>query len=409
VFFLDVFKVFDDAQKKPFTIKFGSQMGHVLGHKSPKGAVSISNYKERIRLRWRYQGKRYSLSLSAYTKVNLNAVKKVVLQIELDMVNGQFDDSLVKYGGKVVKSVEEPKKPQTIVTCFEKWVKDYKQLDCDKNSDYYHLRSTLRKWGEIDPGEMLQMLNTEKYSPKTYNERLSMLNGFSKWMVRQGNWSLNPFEGVSRRKVKKTEKPDRKPFTKDEIILILDAIKNDRFCPPSSRYKHSFYYPFVYFIFKTGVRNAEAVGLRVGSIDFKDKTIIVKETLARTVNGTHAAARVRKETKNGKVRKLPFTDDLKELLAPLVGDKKQDDLVFQSYSRGAIDDRMFQRRVFSIVLQKLNIPHRVLYACRHTFGSRCIESGINPVMTAFLMGNNAETALRNYTHQMSLPKELPKI
>jgi len=28
-------------------------MGHVLGHKSPKGAVSISNYKERIRLRWR--------------------------------------------------------------------------------------------------------------------------------------------------------------------------------------------------------------------------------------------------------------------------------------------------------------------------------------------------------------------
>jgi integrase len=83
-------------------------MGHVLGHKSPKGAVSISNYKERIRLRWRFQGKRYSLSLSAYTKVNLNAVKKVVLQIELDMANGQFDDTLVRYGGKVIYVNEEP-------------------------------------------------------------------------------------------------------------------------------------------------------------------------------------------------------------------------------------------------------------------------------------------------------------
>jgi integrase len=165
----------------------------------------------------------------------------------------------------------------------------------------------------------------------------------------------------------------------------------------------------LYFIFKTGVRNAEAVGLRVGSIDFKGKTITIKEALARTVNGTHAAARVRKETKNGKVRIIPMTEDLEELLLPQTIEKGHDDLVFQSFSGESIDDRMFQRRVFSVVLKKLNIPHRVLYACRHTFGSRCIESGINPVMTAFLMGNNAETALRNYTHQMSIPKELPKI
>jgi integrase len=136
---------------------------------------------------------------------------------------------------------------------------------------------------------------------------------------------------------------------------------------------------------------------------------MIKESLARSVKGTHAAARVRKETKNGKVRKLPFTNDLKDLLPPLIVSKKQDDLVFQSYSGGAIDDRMFQRRVFSVVLQKLKIPHRVLYACRHTFGSRCIESGINPVMTSFLMGNNPETALRNYIHQINLPRELPGI
>ena len=384
-------------------------MGHVLGHKSPKGAVSLTNYKNRIRLRWRYQGKRYSLSLGPYDKINLKATKSVVLQIELDMANGQFDESLTKYGGKVLKAVEEPKKLQTIVACFEKWVKDYKQLDCDKNSDYFHLRGTLRKWGEINPSEFLNKLNTEKYCPKTYNERLSMLNGFSSWMLKQGIWTINPFDGVSRRKVKKTEKPEREPFTEEEIRLILDAIKRDLFCPPSSRYKHSFYYPFLYFIFKTGVRNAEAVGLRVGSLDFKNKTITIKEVLARTVKGTHAAARVRKETKNGKVRILPMTDDLEELLRLATVGKDADDLVFQSFSGGAIDDRMFQRRVFSVVLQKLNIKHRVLYACRHTFGSRCIESGINPVMTAFLMGNNPETALRNYTHQLNIPRQLPNI
>ena len=397
------------TQIKPFTINFGYRMGIVLGIKNQKGTVSVENFKNRIRLRWRYQGKRYSLSLGPYDKVNLKATKKVVLQIELDMAIGQFDDSLIKYGGKLVKAVEEPKKPKTIVACFEKWVKDYKQMDCDKNVDYYHLRNTLRKWGELQPDEMLTRLNTEKFGPKTYNERLSMLKGFSTWMVKQAIWSVHPFEAVSRRRVKKTEKPDRTPFSEEEIRLILDAIKNDRFCPPSSRYKHSFYYPFIYFIFKTGVRNAEAVGLRVGSLDLKHKTIIIKEALARTVQGTHAAARVRKETKNGKVRILPMTTDLEELFRPLIIGRVCDDLVFQSYSGGAIDDRMFQRRVFSVVLKRLNIPHRVLYACRHTFGSRCIEAGINPVMTAFLMGNNPETALRNYTHQITLPKSLPYI
>lgn len=397
------------TQIKPFTIKIGSQMGHVLGHKSPKGAVSISNYKERIRLRWRHQGKRYSLSLGPYDKINLKAAKKVLLQIELDMINDQFDASLGKYSGKSIKGTDEPKNALTIVVYFEQWVKNYKQMDCDKNVDYYHLRNTLRKWGELQPGEMLTRLNTEKFGPKTYNERLSMLKGFSTWMVKQGIWSVHPFEAVSRRRVKKTEKPDRTPFSEEEIRLILDAIKNDRFCPPSSRYKHSFYYPFIYFIFKTGVRNAEAVGLRVGSLDFKHKTITIKEVLARTVQGTHAAARVRKETKNGKVRILPMTDDLEELFSPLIISSECDDLVFKSYSGGSIDDRMFQRRVLSVVLKGHTIPHRVLYACRHTFGSRCIEAGINPVMTAFLMGNNPETALRNYTHQVSIPKELPKI
>ena len=149
--------------------------------------------------------------------------------------------------------------------------------------------------------------------------------------------------------------------------------------------------------------------MRVSSLDMEKNIVIIKESLARSVKGTHAAARVRKETKNGNVRMLPLSDDLKEVLMPLVDGKGKDELVFQSVNGLPIDDRMFQRRVFFVVLEKLHIPHRVLYACRHTFGSRCIDAGITPVMTAFLMGNNPETCLRNYTHQLNLPKELPKI
>ena len=131
--------------------------------------------------------------------------------------------------------------------------------------------------------------------------------------------------------------------------------------------------------------------------------------MARTLKGSNAHARIRKETKNGKIRLLPMTPDLEALLHPLCINKNADDLVFQSPNGLLIDDRMLSRRIFKPVLNKLGIDDRVLYACRHTFGSRCIDAGITPVMTAFLMGNNPETALRNYTHQISMPKDLPTI
>jgi len=215
-------------------------------------------------------------------------------------------------------------------------------------------------------------------------------------------------EGVSKKKIPKTEKSNRKPLTPNEITLILDAFKTDKYCK-NPTYKHSDYYPFLYFIFQTGVRNAEAVGLRVGHIDVVKKIIHIKEVLARTIKGTNANARVRKSTKNGKERYLPLTNELLTVLSPLIINKKPDDLLFTSSKGVAIDDRMFQRRIFKPVLNELGIEDRVLYACRHTFGSRCIDMGINPVITAFLMGNNPETALRNYTHLINLPKELPGI
>jgi len=90
-----------------------------MGQKNQKGTVTVSNADQRIRLRWRYQGKRYSLSLGQYDKINLKATKKVVLQIELDMANGLFEYTLVMYGGKVINVDEEHVQSQTIVKYFQ--------------------------------------------------------------------------------------------------------------------------------------------------------------------------------------------------------------------------------------------------------------------------------------------------
>jgi integrase len=245
-------------------------------------------------------------------------------------------------------------------------------------------------------------------SPKTYNERLALLKRFNKWMFKQDFWTSFKLEDVNKKKEKKSVRPERVPFTKTEIQQILEAIKADSF-QTNRRYSHSHYYPFLYFLVSTGVRNAEAIGLRVGSVDLQNNLIHIKEALARSIKGTNSSERIRKETKTGIERYIPLMEDLKTILLPLLQDKKVDDLVFQSHTGLSIDDKKFQKYIFKPVQVKLGITPRVLYACRHYFGSRCIETGMSPVQTAFLMGNSPEVCLRNYTHQMNIPSILPSL
>jgi len=376
-----------------------------MGIKNPKGTVSVENFKGRVRLRWRYQTKRYSLSLYSFSKQNLLQAKKTALDIEHDMVNNHFDYTLVKYG----RNEEREEELKSIVAYFEEWVSSYKQMDCEKHTNYNSTRNMLKKWGKIDETNIQKKLSKETNAAVTYNRRLTLLKGFVKWLVKKGVWKNNPLEDINPKKVKKIKQSKRAPFNVTEIQLVLEAIKKDTYTPKCSSFKHSHYYPFIYFLFKTGVRNAEAIGLRVSSVDVQKKQIYIKEVLARTLKSGSSGNRVRKETKNGKERILPLTDDLLEVLKSVIEEKDADDLVFLSPKGKSIDDHNFQNRIFKPVLKQLGINERVLYAARHTFGSRCIDAGVTPVMTAFLMGNNPETALRNYTHQITLPKDLPMI
>lgn len=371
-----------------------------------KGIVTVTEDRGRLRIRWRHLGIRYSLNHSFVSNLNHIAARKIALQIEQDIALGTFDSSLNKYSGKHSRSSLLPK---TFTELFEHWVKNYKQMDCDVHTNYHSTRNMTTKWGNVDANNLVKKLNGVTNAPVTYNRRLTILKTFVNWLVEQKVWERNPLLSVQRKKVKTEKHENRKPFTEVEIRQILNAIKTNAACSKYACTKHSFYYPFIYFLFKTGVRNAEAIGLRVKHIDTKTKLIHIKEVLARSLKSTTSKNRVRKSTKNEKERFLPFTNDLIEVLSPLLVNKKPDDLVFTSPAGKALDDHNITNRVFKPVLKHLSIKDRVLYACRHTFGSRCIDERITPVMTAFLLGNNPETALKRYTHQLTIPDSLPSI
>jgi integrase len=358
-----------------------------------------------IRLRWRYKKKRYSICLGEYTPENITTARIKASQIEIDILRGVFDTTLGRY-----KDLQQPRFDW--LQRFDLWVVTVRNIDLHQSNHYLYIRKMLAKWGLFEVYKAPELLQKMQLGPATYNERLSTLSKFFDWLLLRKEIPTNTLNSIQRRrKPSKIFVHDkRSPLTSQQISSILEAVLTNRFCHPSSAYKHSHYYPFLCFVFHTGVRNAEAVGLRVKHVDLHNRIVRISEVLARSIDGAHAKVRVRKETKTGNTRLLPLSDRLFDILKTVTQGKDPEDLVFQSYSGKAIDDRMLQRRVLNPILMELKIDPRNLYAARHSFGSRAIDQGMSPLDVAYLMGHSSvETTMRNYVKPIHLPITLPSI
>lgn len=171
----------------------------------------------------------------------------------------------------------------------------------------------------------------------------------------------------------------------------------DKFASKYSKHRHSHYYPFLTFMFITGVRNAEAIELRIRHVDLENGFVEISEVLARIVKGSNHAARVSKGTKTENVRYLSLTDQLMGLLVVHMVGKAPDDLVFPSPRGLSINDQMFEKRSLKPVLRALGIGNRNLHVARHSFGTRAVQQGMVITGVAYLMGHSTiETAMRNY-------------
>ncbi|MDX2046091.1 MAG: tyrosine-type recombinase/integrase [Chitinophagaceae bacterium] len=399
-------------------------MGQKL--RTPKGEISITNSDGRIRLRWRYGGERYSLNLPfVYLPENLHYASVKVAEIKLDILKGCFDTSLKKYEyqnlPKPIKDKEDIAETHLgvrnilllheLASKFDHWGKNIRNIDVDNSVDYLYIRKWLERCDGIPIHLIAQKLNDENWAITTYNRRLSYLNTFFSWLLESSLIVYNPLKNVCKKKGKgKKICSRRKPLEENEIITLLEAIKNDTYCPVNSRFKHSFYFPFLTFVFFTGVRNAEAIGLRVKHIDFMNNQIEVSETFARTIKGTNHAARRVKGTKMNNIRYLPLSEELRILLELQVKGKTPDDFVFKSPNGLSIDDKMFKRRVFKPVLMKLGLGDRDLYVARHSFGTRAVQQGLVLTDVAYLMGHSTvETTMRNYVSVAKATKNLPTL
>jgi integrase len=218
----------------------------------------------------------------------------------------------------------------------------------------------------------------------------------SAWAVSEGLLSYNPWLKI---KPRKTTKEIVKPFSQEEAARIIAGFEQH----------YPAWVPFAKFLFLSGCRISEAIGLLWKHVDFQRQEICICESLPLLTNG-NCYERARKDTKTGSVRFLKTNIQLTELLEQIkpVG-VRSDELVFQNPTRtNHIDSHNFRSR-WAKVLKEAGIPYRRPHIIRHSFASHAIEQGIPLTGVAYLLGHSDTRMVATvYGHLVNRPS-LPNI
>ena len=380
-----------------------------LQRKATKGSVQIKVSNGRLQLVFSYRGKRHYLSLGfPDTSQTRKLAEMRAREIELDILSGHFDETLAKYKPASALSTVTPSATPiqtsnpSLSELWEKFL-DYKRPQCSPSTMRYQYRAFTRYLKKL-PTHDLQctseirehiLKNIPVDSAKRFITRLSAC---CDWATKSGWIPQNPFKGMaSEIKLPKSSQrggmDDIDPFSAAERDAILDAFQTNAACSKHSRVKHSYYYGYSFFLFNTGCRPSEAIGLQWKHISSDFRFITFEQAVVESENGTICKEGLKTQDR----RRFPCNLKMQEFLKSIrPRNWNPEELVFPSPTGRWIDSNNFRSRVWRPILEHLGIEYRKCYQTRHTFITLALENGLDAKDVARLVGNSPEVIYRHY-------------
>lgn len=371
--------------------------------KATRGSVGIESFRDRLRIRLPrelYSGKQKYLGLGlADTPENRQIAEQKVHQIEQDIRTGCFDETLAKYKPHRHLSIVKPEEPYTVLTISELWDR---YIDCKRQTlkpRTLDKLSVLEKhikrcpYQSLDEGVKIRISLLQQTTNSQAKDVLMYLSAACKWGMKYDLVDFNPFEGMYKELPKHKWQEDSQPnaFSEAEKEKIIHAFKNHK---PTKGIGYSHYAPFVEFLFLTGCRPSEAIGLQWKHITSDCSRIYFESALVQVGNGE----RVRVNgSKNNKKRVFNCNQRLQQLLLEIKPKNPEpESLVFLSPEGLSIHYRNFSRRAWDKIVDPIAGRKTTPYSCRDTFISEQIAKGVPTAVVAKWCDNSVEMIEKKY-------------
>ena len=228
------------------------------------------------------------------------------------------------------------------------------------------------------------LLELPEISNSTKNKILNTLKIMLSEAKRLGLIEINPAENV---KPLHRQSKIRGILTTVEVKELFDR-KNFIDCWKGNR----LYYAANLLASCTGMRQGEILALRPSDI-FPDKIVV-----------SHSYERLEhlKSTKTGKIREIPISEFIRNILSSISHGLKQDDYIFSGDDKtkpltpGCLTDSLY----FALAKIKINRVERniTFHSWRHYFNTQLIASGIDKMIVQSITGHSTDQMTEHYLH-----------
>ena len=289
---------------------------------------------------------------------------------------------------------------------FDMWLEVYKKSCRNTTISHYkdwynHVRYSLgdKQVNEITPYQLQIEINNLKSNHCRKKVKYTLTNMF-KYAQQDGIVTSNPATNL-KTKIDHEFKKDIEVLDDEQIFLLLDYAK---LCYAT------WFYPLVNVALFTGARIGEIFALTWGDIDFNKKKVHITKTMVYVNDGNGYKREVHPTKTGNGSRTVPLMKELIDILTEwkdeceIFGDVTDDTLLFTSHGNPLSEHNVsyYLNKIEKEINSKypeVRFPHVTPHMFRHTFATKCVNSGMRPKTLQTILGHSdINITLNLYCH-----------